>query len=221
MRWQHFRLTLLLLTFSSILLLLGKVIWFPVSNKSNLTSFVFPEKIPLPQWQQVTTSLVLQPAPKKIEVTSEKSYRYIQNHLPIDIEMRYVANGDVPLFIKNFTTISTSAIVRQREEIGFYGLGIDKQRAYLSACINPRGESTFTIEQFNQNLYNLDSKHILSWLQGKGNLKDRRCLWTHFSLTLDNSSPETAYQKLEKAWFSWYRWWQPRFPDNGFSEVKK
>ncbi len=214
MHQKNFRLTLLILTFSSTILLLGKVICFPVSTKSNLTSFVFPEKIPLPPWQQATTSLILQPAPKKFEVTSQKSYRYIQNQLPIDIEIRYLANGDVPFFIKTFTNISTSTSVRQRKEIGFYGIGIDRQRAYLSACINPQGNSTFTMEQFNQNLYNLDSKHILSWLQGRRNLKDRRCLWTHFSMTLDNAAPETAYQTLEDAWFSWYRWWRTQFPDN-------
>lgn len=214
MRWKNIRLTLLFLTFTSTVLFLGKVIWFPVSNKSDATSFVFPEKIPLPQWQQATSSLILQPTPKNLEITAQKSYRYTQNHLPVDIEMRYVKSGDVPLFIKTFNSISSSAIVRQHKEIGFYGLGIDQQKAYLSACINPQGNSTFTSEQFNQNLYNLNSKNILSWLQGGRNLKDQRCLWTHLTVNLENSSPETAYQILENAWFSWYRWWKPQFPEN-------
>lgn len=214
MRWKHIRLTLLFLTFSSSLLLLGKVIWFPVSNKSDITSFVFPEKIPLPQWQQVSSISLPQSTAKNIEVTAQKSYRYTQNHLPIDIEMRYVKSGDVPWLIKTFRSISTSGIVRQHQEIGFYGLGIDKQQAYLSACINPQGDSTFTSEQFNQNLYKLNSKNILSWLQGERNLKDKRCLWTHLTVNLENSSPETAYQILENAWFSWYRWWKPQFPEN-------
>jgi cyanosortase A-associated protein len=47
---------------------------------------------------------------------------------------------------------------------------------------------------------------------GQEGLKDRRCLWAHLSVPLKNSSPEAAYQVLEKAWFSWYQWWQPRFP---------
>jgi cyanosortase A-associated protein len=212
--WKNLRLTLLCLTFSTTLLLLGKVILFPVANKSDVTTFVFPEKIPLPQWQQGTGKPIPQATPKNLAVTAQKSYRYTQNNLPIDIEMRYVKSGDVPSFIKTFTAISTSATVHQHQEIGFYGLGIDKQRAYLSACINPQGDSTFTSQQFNQNLYNLNSKNILSWLQGRRNLKDQRCLWTHLTVNLENSSPETAYQILENVWFSWYRWWKPQFPEN-------
>ncbi|WP_017652411.1 cyanoexosortase A system-associated protein [Fortiea contorta] len=212
MLWKRFRLTLLFFTFSSILLLLGKVIWFPTVNKTDdTTSFVFPEKIPLLGWKPVTINAATPPT-TKLQIISQKSYRYTQNNTPVDIEMRYVKSGDVPYFIKTLTSNSTPAIVRQHQEIGFYGLGIDQQRAYLSACINPQGKSTFTNEQFNQNLSNIDSKNILSWLQGERNLKDQRCLWTHLSLNLQKSSPEAAYKRLENVWFSWYRWWQPRFP---------
>jgi cyanosortase A-associated protein len=29
---------------------------------------------------------------------------------------------------------------------------------------------------------------------------------------LEKNQPEQAYSLLESVWFSWYGWWQPRFP---------
>jgi cyanosortase A-associated protein len=49
-------------------------------------------------------------------------------------------------------------------------------------------------------------------LLGQEALLDKRCLWVYLSIPLRNSSPEEAYKTLEQAWFSWYQWWQPRFP---------
>ncbi|WP_336604386.1 cyanoexosortase A system-associated protein [Tolypothrix bouteillei] len=148
-----------------------------------------------------------------LELKAQKYYQYIQNNLPLDIEMSYVTEGNVPVFLKNFTSISSSAVLRQQEGIGYYGLGVNQNRAYLSACINPYGNSTFTEEQFNQNRfhYEMRPQHILSWLIGQRQLQHKRCLWAHLSIPLNNSSPEAAYEVLENVWFSWYQWWRPRF----------
>jgi len=48
---------------------------------------------------------------------------------------------------------------------------------------------------------------------GRGNIQDRRCLWTQMSVPLDKTTPEDAKKILENAWVSWYGWWQPRFPE--------
>jgi cyanosortase A-associated protein len=236
--WKQLRTPLLVLTFASIFLVLGKVIILPTQDKRTVTPFVFPQEVPLPQWQFVSshplpsggtekqgsrgeemTSVVShQKENKKIqpdsELISQKHYQYTQNNLPLNIEMRYLTQYDVSDLIKKYTSISSKAVVHHKEGMGYYGLGVDRQQAYLSACINSKGNTTFTGEQFNRNQYisDINPQQLLSWLLGQNGTKDKRCLWTHLSVPLKNSSPEAAYQTLETAWFSWYQWWRSRFP---------
>jgi cyanosortase A-associated protein len=216
MIWKQFRVPLLALTFSSVLFVLATIVLVPTKDKRTVTTFVFPEKVPLPQWR-LSESLPL-PKPKKDSITlfAQRRYRYQKKDLLLDIEMRYLTDGDVVKLLRDFNFISSSAVIRQQQKVGYYGLGVDKQRAYLSACINPQGNSTFTNEQFNHNryFYALQPQRLLSWLLEQEKLQDRRCLWAHLSVPLKNSSPEAAYQVLETAWFSWYQWWQPRFPNS-------
>lgn len=140
---------------------------------------------------------------------------------PLNIEMRYEVetDGDVKQFIKNNTAIQflldqPLLVVRQQEGVGFYGVFVYQKRAYLDACINSRGGSTFTKEQFSYNRiqYDVQLNRLLPWLLGLQPLRDKRCLWTHLSIPLNQSSPEQAYLILENAWFSWYKWWSSRFP---------
>jgi len=164
--------------------------------------------VPLPQWQLVASQ------PLKAEtvdlqafgklVLPGREYRYIQNDL--DIKMRYEVetDGDFKEFIKKHTDIrfrSINHLMRQHEQLGFYGLFVYQKRAYLNACINSRGGSTFTKEQFNYNRIHRDTQfnRLLAWLLSKP-LRDKRCLWTHLSIPLNRSSPESAYV-LENAWF--------------------
>ncbi|GAA6618950.1 cyanoexosortase A system-associated protein [Scytonema sp. NUACC26] len=210
--WKQFRLPILALTFSMTFLVLGKILLLK-PEKVTVSSSIFSEQVPLPKWQFKKNGSL--PNPKKIhlELITQKHYEYTRNNLPLDLEMRYVTEGNVPMLIKEFTSITSSTTVRQQKGIGYYGVGIDQKRAYLSACINPYGNSTFTEEQFNQNRfhYEIQPQHLLSWLLGQKQLQHKRCLWTHLSIPLNNSSPEAAYQVLENVWFSWYQWWQPRF----------
>ncbi|ARV61870.1 cyanoexosortase A system-associated protein [Nostocales cyanobacterium HT-58-2] len=211
--WKRFRVMLLALTFCSILFVLANVMLLPTKDKG--TPFVFPEYIPLPQWRLSVSHPLPKPTKKQTEILlSQKHYRYLKEGLLLDIEMRYLTDGDVVKFLQDFNFISSSAVIRQREGVGYYGLGVDKQRAYLSACINPQSGSTFTVEQFHKkkDLYTINPQHLLSWLLNNKKLQDKRCLWAHLSIPLKDSSPEAAYQVLENAWFSWYKWWQLRFP---------
>jgi cyanosortase A-associated protein len=212
--WKQFRLPLLALTFSSVFLVLAKVIIYPNAEKSTLIPLIFPETVPLSEWQLNTK--YSQPTSTKDDsnLIAQKHYQYTQKNVPLDIEMRYVTIFDVSQLLKEYNLISSSAEVRQRQKVGYYGLGVDKGRAYLSACINPHGSSTFTSQQFSQNrsLYDRPWQRLLPWLMGKKPIEDKRCLWTHLSIPVNNSSPESAYKKLENVWFSWHQWWQPRFP---------
>lgn len=214
MIWKQFRVPLLALTFSSVVLVLGSVVLLPTKDKRAVAPFVFPERVPLSQWQLSISPPLGKPTKQHSELLAQKHYRYMKNDLFLDIEMRYLTDGNVVRLLKEYTSISSSANVRQREGVGYYGVGVDKQRAYLSACINSQGGSTFTLKQFDQNQYfsDLHPQRLLSWLRGQEGFKDKRCLWAHLSIPLKNSSPEAAYQVLENAWFSWYQWWQPRFP---------
>lgn len=211
---KRFRVSFLAVTFGGAILVLGKLILFPSAVKPQFTPFIFPEKVPLPQWQFIESRPIPEPKQKPPELFSQKYYRYRQNDQQLDIKMHYLIVEYVPFNNQTWTPISSSGVVRQRKGVGFYGLGVTQQRAYLSSCINPRGGSTFTNEQFNQNryLYDLRPQYFLSWLLGKNSLLDRRCLWVNLSVSLKGSSPESGYQVLENAWFDWYQWWQIRFP---------
>lgn len=211
---DKFRLALLTVIFGSVLCILGKTIIEPTA--SNITAFVFPKVVPLPAWQPQKSR------PLAALITENQNfpgrhYRYIQNDLTLDIEMRYVANasGDVKHWLRSVVSSSElSPILRQQQGVGFYYLSAHQQRAYLNTCINSRGGSTVTASQFQQNryLYDINLGRLLPWLLGQKPLQDKRCLWAQLSIPLKNSASGDTYQTLEKAWFDWYQWWQPRFP---------
>jgi cyanosortase A-associated protein len=215
--WQQIRNSLLAVTFGGVLLVLGKLILTPtIGYKRSPDFFVFPPEVPLSGWQPLAT----RPLPKSNsefpKLVAGRHYRYQQNGLNLDIEMRYftASNGDVRSFIHQYAGIAPSLVVRQHKRVGFYGFFVRQQRAYLSVCINPRGGSTVTAEQFEQNryLYDISLNRLLPWLLGQEPLRDNRCLWAHLSIAVPKASSEAAYKDLEKIWFSWYNWWNPRFP---------
>ncbi len=211
---KNFRISILAVTLSSALLVLAKVIFYPATSNYTVSSFTFPSAVPLTGWQ-VLPSAPLATQKEHPEYLSGIRYQYTRAEMPLTIEMRYLNNtsGEVKDLLKSYTSISSSLKLRHQEEIGFYGLFTHQKKAYLSSCINPRGSSTVTQRQFNQNrhAYDLQINRLLPWLLGQQKLEDKRCLWTLSSIPLKNSSEE-AYQILETAWFAWYQWWYPHFP---------
>lgn len=216
------RVPVLIFTFASAIFVFGKTISDTGIGKRTLTKFDFPSSVPLPQWQFVESK----PLPNQTRdelpygklVLPGMQYSYKQNNIPLKIEMRYEVNtaGDVEKFLEKYTDIrfspSQTPNIRQDKQ-GFYGVFVYQQRAYLDACINPRGGSTFTWAQFDYNRrYDVQFQRVLLWLFGRQELRDNRCLWTHLSIPLNQSNPESAYVTLEQAWFSWYEWWHSRFP---------
>ncbi|MEH1789744.1 MAG: cyanoexosortase A system-associated protein [Nostoc sp.] len=217
MYWKKTRIKFLALIFSTGMLVLGKVILFPNPVKPKVNTFVFPEEVPLAKWQLSVSSPIESLTKENPNLVAEKHYRYVKNDLPLDIQMRYLQNlynADIGAYIKQDFAVTSPPVMRQQKGVGYYGVGVDRQKAYLSSCINPRGNSTFTHPQFRENRYfqDISFNRIMPILQGQEVLLDKRCLWVHLSIPLRNSSPEAAYQLLEQVWFSWYRWWQPRFP---------
>ena len=110
-----------------------------------------------------------------------------------------------------------AAAVRYEYGVGHYGLFQIQDQTYLTACINPRGESTYSIDQFlhNRGIYDSNPNRLMSVLFGREVWQDNRCLWTHMAIapTTDTpGTPEERQTRLEMAWTEWYQTWQPNFP---------
>jgi cyanosortase A-associated protein len=211
--WQPLRTSLLILTFGTVLLVFGKSVVSPASKELTETPFVFPSEVPLPGWQPVKSQVVEDTIPRNL-------YEYTSANLLLEIEMQYVDHPHVneKLFRQYDPRLSSpeklESVLKQQDQTGFYSLEIAENRAYLRSCINPNSPSAIIYEQFIQNRYTYDLKvsRLLPILLGQEPLRDHRCLWTHLSVPLDDLSTEQAYLILEKAWLSWYQWWQPQFP---------
>jgi cyanosortase A-associated protein len=199
--------------------------WFdPTVGKRQETVFVFPDRVPLKSWQAADTETL---SDRRTELTDEderlnagKRYSYVHNSITLEIEMRYLVGtrGNLSKLSEEQTSIPAKLFdrgkIRQINNIGFYILFSDRDRAYLSSCINSRGGSTVNMQQFSKNryAYDLKSNLFVPWLLGKEILRDRRCLWTQMSIPKNSSNLNTAEQILKTAWIDWYHWWQPRFP---------
>ena len=215
---EKLRLAILAVIFGSVFGVLGKTL-IP-STAAKTIPFVFPTAIPLSVWQPHNSRPLATPIDKIPEYLSGRHYQYVQNGLTLDIEMRYIDNspGHVKYFIRSIlpSLNQLSLNLRQQEGVGFYYLFAYQQRAYISTCINSRGGSTVTESQFQQNryLYDINLGRLVPWLLGQEPFQDKRCLWAQLSIPLKNSTSEDAYQTIEKAWFDWYQWWRPRFPQS-------
>jgi cyanosortase A-associated protein len=217
--WKPLRVFLLVAIFGSVLMVVGKSI-FPSSStplETASTEFTFPPSIPLTDWQELESN-PLNPNPA-INLMAARQYQYQQNNRVLDIEMRYItnSNGDIKTLMErqlNSATVSRPFTLYHQEGVGFYAMAATSERAYLSSCINPRGNSTVTAEQFrdNRNTYDLHVSRLVPWLLGQEELRDFRCLVTLLSIPLEGTSSAQVYPILENAWVSWYAWWQPRFP---------
>ncbi len=220
--WQQFRTAFLAATFIGLVSILGKSIYDPTIGKP--TDYNFPAVVPLAGWQPQLASTA--PTNKSVEdkqlFSKTKYYRYTKGkNERLDVNMHYVVgtSGNSQLFIKNYTSIPVDStqlglVTRYQNKTGFYQLFTYKNQAHLVTCINPQGESTVTSEQFfhNRNLYDLQPKNVLQWLAAQSDLRDRRCLWSHLTVSSDRVSTEDAYRQLETTWLALSQWWSPRFP---------
>ena len=216
--WKPVRISLLAVTLGGVLLVAGKLIFYPSAPNTAATNFDFPPAVPLADWKQEKS------APLAITDNSEfkaaRKYEYQKNGTNLEIEMRYAVNtiGDVEAMMKGNTVLKSSPgklALANTPGGGFHGILQLQNRLYLSSCINPRGPATVTSQQFryNRNTRDWQPNRILFWLLGRGNIQDRRCLWTQMSVPLDKTTPKEATKILENAWVSWHGWWQPRFPE--------
>lgn len=213
--WNRLRLPFLTLTCGGVLFVFAKLLFAPPAVRSyDPKPYTFTESVPLPNWQLQASQPLTSPEASHAELAAQR-YQYRQADATLDIEMRYLSGSSkVRSFIDSYTTIPTDPTIR-RSDKGYYGVLAHEDTAYLSACIPPRGDSTFTSQQFQQNalLHDIRPKRLASWWVGQQKLIDKRCLWTHLSTPIENNSVDAAYQILEEAWLPWLEWWQTNFPE--------
>lgn len=217
--WRLIRIPFLAATLSSSLLVLGQGIFAPPQMKrANMKPTQFPATVSLLGWQFVGSIYLKEKveafAAKKATPKEGRQYRYTRNGKLLKVEMHSESSNNARENLSYYAKVVPSSLeVRWQKGTGYYGLFSDRQQAYLSACINFRGNSTFTVAQHRQNqiLYNLDWHRFLPWLFGQERLLDIRCTWAYLSIPLEGSAPEVAYQILEEVWPRWHHSWQSRF----------
>jgi cyanosortase A-associated protein len=221
--WHQTRLILLALTGCSIFIFLGKSIVFPSVGKiESASKYDFPDRVPLPTWNSLGSQPLNDKNPQPPTLISSRVYEYRQQHISLTIQMYYTIEkgGNLIEFIKLYQPAQISSLTtgvsenRYQETTGFYTLFTTNNQAHLVSCINPRGSSTITSQQFNTNRYKYDLElpRLFNWLMGRENLRDLRCLWTQLSIPMQQLPEKKAYTLLESAWVEWYKWWYPRFP---------
>lgn len=213
------RTFLLFVTAIATAFTLGKSIVNPATISLN-NNYTLPNSVTLSQWHLTTTKPLTSHNHKPAEyitgnLIAGKNYSYQQQQNILNIEMRYF--GDTNGNLKDFITSQTGELstVLKEDSRGSYSIYTHDNKAYLSACINPHGKSTVTSDEFNRNLMTYDTSlnNIIPWLLGQAEFRDKRCLWAHLSLPLDNNIPvKDTYADLETAWFDWYDYWQANYP---------
>ncbi|WP_052055450.1 cyanoexosortase A system-associated protein [Myxosarcina sp. GI1] len=209
----------------------------PTVGNRQVKSMALPNRIALNSWQQTarqTLKVSSEPDNNNEEIAVAASYHYrrqasdtddsevrkYKNLVHLEAELRYIVGtrGDIKKYIASYTDTKSQDVDKGKlvrlEDIGYHYLFTSGDRAYLSSCISPRSQSNVTHQQFSLNRYRHDLKLQVwwNWLWGNASIRDRRCLWTHLSMSKDKTNLQTAYETLEAAWIEWYRWWQPRFP---------
>ena len=218
------RTLLLAVTAIATAVTLGKSIANPGTIFPVNEDYTFTDTVTLSQWQLADTKPLAVHQNKPTEyITGDfitgKNYRYQKEGQTLDIEMRYFAdtNGNLKDFITSQTG-ELSSVLKADGDRGSYSIYTHGDRAYLSACINPRGKSTVTSDEYNRNLMAYDTRlsNIVPWLLGRAEFRDKRCLWANLSIYLDNNiSVDDTYNHLETSWFDWYDYWQANYPNSG------
>ncbi|MDJ0796873.1 MAG: cyanoexosortase A system-associated protein [Calothrix sp. MO_167.B12] len=221
------RISLLALTFFSVFISFCKLKTDANAANRQVTQFIFPSQLQLMEGQIIESKLLkenaIQQRKQYDSVITGNYYRYYYKGLYYDVEMRYVVGtlGNVEGLISNLTKINLPAgkifkNIKNHDQAGFYSLFTYENKAYLSSCINPRGASTVSPEQFlrNRRKYDLRTNRFLPWFSGRESLIDRRCLWAHLSTPLKHDNSQFTYQLLEKVWLNWYQLWSNKFPQH-------
>ncbi len=221
---QKWRLPSLATTWIGMVFAAIYLVCVPTAGRQLLPANALPDRLSLNGWHTTeATSLAATRRDAPIAsgsglVQFGKQYRLHKNNQQLEVQMHYVVNtkGEPISSVKSTKTRvkDIQKKIVELDGIGYYELKNDGNIAYLTACINPRGGSTVTRDQFNQNRSNYDFtwSRVVPWVLGKEILKDNRCVWVQISTRLNEANDESAYRLLESVWAANYTAWQSQFP---------
>jgi cyanosortase A-associated protein len=217
--WKLLRTGLLAATTLGVAAMAAYAAITPPALGTVYQSYRFAEQAKLSGWTALPSEnmAINRPIPAYRQLIASKLYHFQQLGQKLDIQTMYLVDtdGDVQNFAQDFTPsqLSQKPTERHRAGLGFYQLSTQGTRSLLSACINPRGETTVTAAQFAQNRRTFDRQvdRWLPWLFNQVYLADRRCIWTAMSLEAADLSSEQRASLLEQSWFAWLP--QQKFPN--------
>jgi len=187
------------------------------------STFQLPEQVPLSDWQWQESKAFKLEGNESASQPSGRHYQYFKNGVLLNVETYYLSkasdnNADIKQLLQSLThlppdLIQTSTVYYQ-SGIGFHSFFTHQKTAYLTACMNPEGESTVDQKQFVNNQINraLQPERLTQWIQGRVPLRDDRCIWVMMSTPLEGMDQKTAQTVLAAAWVDWFNWWKSRFP---------
>jgi cyanosortase A-associated protein len=192
-----------------VLVILGRSLLDPSWGK--LKPINFPENIPLPEWIKSNSSNI---SIESVEVPPRKvvGKGYIYSHptykpLSLEIFFWHSPTGDMDGFLNTYWASkkikhSLSMLNIKQQSQSFYGLYYFQNTAHLTSCINPKGNSTVTSQQFRHNIdtYDRSPQQWLAIILGRERLRDWRCLWVNLSISSNKKELEPSYQTLIAAW---------------------
>lgn len=199
---------------SGVLVVLTASVWRAATLDRQ--PFAFPQQVPMPSAQLLTSQIgKSQRRDAYSEIITQHRYQYQYQDQRLQIEMSYVTGttGNLLLFLENYPiwgqTLQPLPTPQIRQQgSNYYAVYTHGNRAFLSACLDPGGQSTVEtghfIRNWNSHWYLLGRDYV-----------DDRCLWTHLSVALNQQSPQQAFSILEANWVSWQQWWQSRVPNQG------
>ena len=210
---REIRFSLLGIFAGTAILAIGEMILSPLPEKKSLSPQSFPKQISLSGWQSSSGNLPQHFNKNLLQTIPGKSYQYTQADSLVNVQMHYLADvHDVKKLLQQYTSIPHQSMqIVSKEDIGFYGVLVHQDKLHLSACITPQGGSIVNHAHLYQRYPAIQglSERLVFWLLGEKPLVEKVCLWSHLSISVSDSSPETASLTLEKFWFSWYQWWHP------------
>ena len=195
----------------------------PEIGRREIQPLQFPSQVNLSGWtEKKSIPLVKQPETKlRFErLRSGREYHYQQQDAKLTAALGFSSPtvGRLKNYIKqtypeSLTTAYQQGNTRYIPNRGNYYLFQDEEKAYLSACLTPTGESTVDFQQYvnkaNRNMFEWQT--LIPRLLGQKSLRERRCLWVNLSTPLNSDSPETSYQLLESVFKAGYPQWQGLF----------
>jgi cyanosortase A-associated protein len=191
-------------------------------------SFNFPNEISVKGWRVSKVDALEHPEQYRADILASRRYLYqaATGGQVLTVDSRYYITRKIPaqtgellnafMMKRTYGGKPLPFQLSQREFSpgNYYDLFHYQQRAYLSACIDPKGFSNVSTGQLRQRQLDQrrDGLKVLNWLFSPAPLMDERCVWTQLSMPYTGNDPQPTYQQLGQFWEQWLPWWRQNYP---------